>query len=117
MPEFDSLIRHPKVMEPLNSLMKNDICFSEIGLQHMAAYIGDPKHWGWYRDGGHLIEHPLRMKNIQLIVYLSNVDETTHCFSVSPESVKQPILDDREAQLKQGGICNLYGDAGTAIFV
>ena len=118
-PEFDSLIRHPKVMEPLYNLMGDRICFSEIGIRHMAAYVGEPRHCVWHRDGDvhggkHLMEHPLRIRNIQLVVYLSDVDETTHCFSISPESVGQPILE-KEAQLERGGVHNLYGQAGTAI--
>ena len=58
------------------------------------------------------MEHPLRTRNILLIVYLAKADETTHCLS---KSVDQPILkDDNEAQLQRGGICSLYGSAGTA---
>jgi len=118
-PEFDGLIRHPKVMEPLSDLMGGDICFSEIGLRHMAAYAGEPRYCVWHRDGDvrgekHLMEHPLWIRNVQLMVYLSDVNETSHCFSISPESVGQPVLE-KEAQLERGGIHNLYGQAGTAI--
>ena len=113
-PDFDQLIRHHRVMEPLHRLMGGDLCFSEIGLRHMGVYAGVPKHWSWHRDGRHLMEHPLHTRNIQLIVYLAEVDETTHCFSISPESVDHPILEDNEAQLQRGEICNLYGTAGTA---
>ena len=114
-PEFDQLIRHHRVMEPLHRLMGGDLCFSEIGLRHMDRYTDIPKHWGWHRDGKHLMDHHLRTRNIQLILYLAEVDETTHCFSISPESVDQLILEDKGAQLQRGGICNLYGPAGTAI--
>ena len=118
-PEFDGLIRHPKVIKPLSDLMGGDICFSEIGIRHMEAYTGESRHCVWHRDGDvrgnrHLLEHPLRLRNIQLMVYLSDVGESTHCFSISPESVSQPILD-KEDQLERGGIHNLYGKAGTAI--
>ena len=118
-PEFDSLIRHPKVIQPLSKLMGGEICFSEIGIRHMAAYAGEPRHCVWHRDGDvhgdkHLHEHPLWIRNIQLMVYLSDVNETSHCFSISPESVGQPVLE-KEAQLERGGIHNLYGQAGTAI--
>ena len=37
-PEFDQLIRHPK-------LMGGELCFSEIGLRHMAQYESTPKYW------------------------------------------------------------------------
>ena len=95
------------------------MCFSEIGIRHMAAYTGEPRHCVWHRDGDvrggrHLMEHPLWIRNVQLMVYLSDVNETTHCFSISPESVGQPVLE-REAQLEHRGIHNLYGQAGTAI--
>jgi len=118
-PEFDGLIRHPKVIQPLSDLMGDEMCFSEIGIRHMAAYAGEPRHCVWHRDGDvqggkHLMEHPLWIRNVQLMVYLSDVNETTHCFSISPESVGQPVLE-REAQLEHRGIHNLYGQAGTAI--
>ena len=61
------------------------------------------------------MEHPLRIRNIQLMVYLSDVDEKNHCFSISPESVDQLILEKKEEQLERGGIHNLHGQAGTAI--
>jgi hypothetical protein len=48
------------------------------------------------------------------MLYLTDVDETTHCFSISPESIDQAVLD-IEGQLKRGGIHDLHGEAGTAI--
>ncbi len=114
-PEFDQLIRHPKLMGPIAELMGGELCFSEIGLRHMAQYESIPKYWAWHRDGKHLMEHPLRMRHIHLMLYLADVNETTHCFSISPESVDDTILENKDAQLKRGGIHNLYGPAGTAI--
>ncbi len=112
-PEFDGVIRHPKVMEPLRALMGGDICFSEICIRHMAPHDGEPNR-GWHRDRPHRLEHPLRMDYVQLMLYLTDVDKTTHCFSISPESIDQEVLD-TEGQLKRGGIHDLHGEAGTAI--
>jgi hypothetical protein len=112
-PEFDDLLRHPKVMEPISELMGGKTCFSEICIRHMEPYEGE-LHRGWHRDRAHLLDHPLRMDYIQLMVYLADVDETTHCFSISPESIDQDVLD-TEAQLEHGGIQDLYGESGTAI--
>ena len=78
----------------------------------MRAYDGS-LHQGWHRDRPHWDEHPFRMDYIQLMVYLSDVDEETHCFSLSPEAVSQPVLEDKEEQLKQGGEYHLHGPAGT----
>ncbi len=49
-----------------------------------------------------------------LMVYLTDVSAPTHCFSISPESVDQEILD-KEAQLERGGIRDLHGRSGSAI--
>ena len=39
----------------------------------------------WHRDVRHLEGHPLRMNYIQAMVYLTDVNEETHCFTISPE--------------------------------
>ena len=111
--EFDGIIRHPKIISPLQTLMGGDICFSEICIRHMAPYDGEPRR-SWHRDRKHWLEHPLRMDYIQLMLYLSDVNETTHCFSISPESIHQAPLD-TEPQLERGGVHDLHGEAGTAI--
>tara|TARA_B100001013_G_scaffold308439_1_gene212394 strand:- start:15 stop:395 length:381 start_codon:yes stop_codon:yes gene_type:complete len=48
------------------------------------------------------------------MVYLTDVDEITHCFSISPESAAEEILD-RGSQLQRGGMVDLYGSAGTCV--
>ncbi len=95
--------------------MGDEVCFSEICFRHMGPYDGEPipgmTSWEgpagrrWHRDGG---ERFLRM------VYLTDVDETTHSFAISPESIDQELVD-KEAQLERGGIRDLHGIAGTAI--
>ena len=113
-PEIDGIIRHPKIIKPLHALMGEEICFSEICIRHMAAYESPELHRSWHRDRPHWDEHRLRISYMQAVVYLTDVDETTHCFSISPESVNQEVLD-VEAQLERGGIHDLHGKAGTAI--
>ena len=92
--------------------MGGPLCFGEIGLRWMGAYEGEFNQ-GWHRDRPHWLDHPLRMDYIQLMVYLSDVDETTHCFSISPESIDDEILMDHQAQFARGGVYDLHGPAGT----
>ena len=126
-PEFDEIIRHPKVMEPLRGLMGGEVCFSEICLRHMGPYEGEPVRgltswdgpvgYRWHRDGGARFrwpEHPLQIGLIALMLYLADVSDSTHSFSISPESVDQEILN-KEAQVAHGGIRELHGRAGTGI--
>ena len=111
-PQFDELIRHPKIYPKIEALMGGPLCFGEIGLRLMRAYDGQ-LHQGWHRDRPHWHEHPLRMDYIQLMVYLSDVDEGTHCFSLSPESIDQEVQQDQGEQIARGGEYHLHGPAGT----
>ena len=113
-PAFDDLIRHPRILPVVESLMGGPVCFGEIGLRLMPAYDGE-LHQQWHRDRAHLSGHPLRLGYVQLMVYLSDVDAHAHCFSLSPESVDEPIFDDADAQLRHGGVYDLHGPAGTCL--
>jgi hypothetical protein len=111
-PKFDELIRHPRIYPHILDLMGGPVCFGEIGLRSMGAYNG-AFHQGWHRDKPHWQEHPLRMDYIQLMTYFTDVDENTHCFSLSPESIDQAVIKDNQAQLARGGVYDLHGPAGT----
>jgi len=112
-PEFDALIRHPEVLALVAALMGGLICFAEILLRHVVPYAGEPAT-GWHRDRPHWLDHPLRVNFLQLTVYLTDVGESTHCLTLSPESVREPILD-QDAQLARGGSHDVCGPAGTAV--
>ncbi len=111
-PEFDALVRHPKVLPLVEALMGGPICLSEILLRHVVPYDGEHST-GWHRDKPHWPDHPLRMDFMQLTAYLTDVDESTHCLTLSPESVRYPLLD-KDAQLERAGSHEVYGPAGTA---
>ena len=111
-PEFDRVVRHPKIILAIDQLMGGPTCFGEIGARHMSPYDGQ-LHRKWHRDRPHWPEHPLRMDYIQLMLYLTDVSADTHCFSLSPESIHEPVLKDNDEQLKRGGITDILGPAGT----
>tara|TARA_B100001123_G_C15256053_1_gene1004692 strand:- start:529 stop:1284 length:756 start_codon:yes stop_codon:yes gene_type:complete len=111
-PGYDRVVRHPPILEAAVELMGGPLSFGEIGARHMGPYEGS-LHRSWHRDRPHWSEHPYRMDYIQSMVYLTDVDESTHCFSISPEGIDQPVLEDNEAQLKRGGIVDIHGPAGT----
>lgn len=115
-PKFDELIRHPKILPTIEELMGGLLCFGEIGLRWMGPYNGEFNQF-WHRDRPYWLDHPLRMDFIQLIIYLSDVDENTHCFSISPESLDHPALKDNQEQLARSGVYDLHGVAGTCALV
>ena len=53
------------------------------------------------------------MDYLQLVVYFRDVNAGTHCLSLSPESIADPVRDDEAAQLARGGVHDLHGPAGT----
>ena len=112
-PGFDNLLRHPKILPVITFLMGGPVCFSEICLRHTAPYYVEP-HQNFHRDRPHWENHPLRMDYMQLMLYFADVDESTHCFSISPESVNDPILDG-EAPLERNGTIDFHGPAGTIV--
>lgn len=111
-PEFDGLIRHPALYPKIEALFGGPICFGEIGLRRMHRYDGEP-HQAWHRDRGYWFEHPLRLDYMQLMVYLTDVDETTHCFSISPEDISDQPLKTAKEQLQRRTGVDLHGPAGT----
>ncbi|MDE2705818.1 MAG: phytanoyl-CoA dioxygenase family protein [Gemmatimonadetes bacterium] len=112
-PAVEEIIRHPPILDAVEALLGAPICLSEACLRHMAPYEGEG--WRrWHRDRPHWQQHPLRTQYVHALVYLADVDETTHCFSLSPEAADAPILD-QEDQLARGGIIDLHGPAGTVV--
>ena len=112
-PEFDGIIRHPEVLPPLCALMGGEVCFSELCIRHMAPHEGELSR-AWHRDRYHWLEHPYRMDYMQLMVYLTDVDETTHCFSISPEAANDEILETND-QVARRDFRDLHGAAGIGI--
>ena len=111
IPKIDALIRHANLTQPIETLLGGPVCLSEISLRYMAPYDG-PLVRGWHRDGPHALDHPLRTAYLHCMVYLTDVDADSHCFSISPGAFDAPILD-KEQQLERGGIVDLHGPAGT----
>ncbi len=111
-PAFDRIVREPNILGAVEELMGGPTCFGEIGARHMKPYQGD-LHRSWHRDRPHWPEHRYRMDYIQSMVYLTDVGPHTHCFSISPESVTDPVLDQIEAQITRGGIIDVQGPPGT----
>jgi hypothetical protein len=113
--EIDEIIRHFKIVAPMQELMGGPLTFEEVCVRHMGPYEGEVSR-SFHRDRPHWDEHALRLDYIQAMVYLSDVNADTHCFSLSPESIDEEVLD-KEQQIERGGIFDFHGAAGSvAIF-
>jgi hypothetical protein len=112
-PVFELTIRHPRVLPLAERLMGGPFCFEELSVRHTGPR-DETRATGWHRDRPHWPEHPLHLDYPQVIYYLTDVDESTHCFTISPEPADGEILD-RDAQVARGGAVYFYGRAGSAI--
>ncbi|HZP84457.1 MAG TPA: phytanoyl-CoA dioxygenase family protein [Chthonomonadaceae bacterium] len=112
-PIFETVIRQPLVLALLRRLMGGPFCFEELLVRHSGprdrALPTD-----WHRSQEHWREHPLHLDYPQVLYYLTDVDETTHCLTLSPEPAEGEILEPAE-QLERRGSVHFYGRAGSAI--
>ena len=119
-PEFHQLVRHPTILAALQDLMApgEQPALGEISLRHMQpSSAADPSagvHQEWHRDHPHAERRRHRTGYFTLMLYLSDVDEHTPCFSISPEASDDKLLPAPQ-QLAARGFQDLQGPAGTAI--
>lgn len=113
-PVFEKAIRHPRVLPLVERLMGGPICFEELAVRHRAGET-EARDTDWHRDRGYWHDHPLHLDYPQVIYYLTDVDETTHCFTISPEPAEGEIINDKSKHIERGGILHFYGKAGSAI--
>ncbi|MBI4552530.1 MAG: phytanoyl-CoA dioxygenase family protein [Candidatus Latescibacteria bacterium] len=112
-PVFEVAIHHSRVLSLVEALMGGPVCFEELAVRHRGP--SETTHdTGWHRDRPHWRDHPLHLDYPQVIYYLNDVDETTHCFTISPEPADGNILDPPE-QVERRGVVHFYGRAGSAI--
>ena len=111
----DTIILNEEILTLLENVMDGTFCFEETSIQ-----ITEPseisKPTNWHRDVSHLNGEFQKLLYPQLIIYLTNVDENTHCFSLSPEPQGNQISS-TEIQLQKHGVYNFYGQAGDAILL
>ena len=112
-PIFEITIRQPTVLALVERLMGGPICFEELAVRQTNP-SKEARPTGWHRDRGHWLTHPLHLDYPQVIYYLTDVDESTHCFTISPEPADGEILE-KEAHLERGGTVYFHGRAGSAI--
>ena len=112
-PAFEITIRHPLALPLVEELLGGPVCFEELSVRHTPP-ASETQPTGWHRDRPHWLDHPLHLDYPQIIYYLTDVDEETHCFTVSPEPADGEVLEPA-AQVERGGTVYFHGKAGSAI--
>ncbi len=86
---MDVTMRPPRLMPILRAIIGDDICAEEHSVRIRKPFAGAP-YCHWHRDGGGwpqlLPRPPYYTRYVSVAFYLTDVDETTHTFSVLPGS-------------------------------
>jgi hypothetical protein len=113
-PELDFTMRPPSLLPLMEAILGSDLCAEEHSVMIRAANPDGPTECAWHRDGTRTGTPPYYTFYLSVVFYLTDVDDTTHTFSVLPntgQSLELPPLE----QYDLGTAEHLTGPAGTAI--
>jgi len=113
-PEFDITARTPALLSLLEEIMGPEVCAEEHSVRIREPYDGEP-YCHWHRDAsGPQDKPPYWTRYISVVFYLTEVNDTTHSFSVLPgsaQSTERPALEEYDLDTAD----HIVGTAGTAI--
>ena len=113
-PELDFTMRPPSVLPLMEAIIGPELCAEEHSVMIRAANPDGPTECGWHRDSGGGTEPPYYTRYLSVVFYLTDVDETTHTFSVIPASAQ--TADSRELEEYDiSAAHHIEGKAGTAV--
>ncbi len=112
-PELDMTMRPPALLPLMQGILGPRICAEEHSVMIRG---GSPEQTEcvWHRDTQSVGDPPYMTSALSVVFYLTDVDETTHTFSVLPRTVRSATLEPLEAQ-DLSTARHLTGPAGTAI--
>jgi len=115
--ELDVTMHTRKIMPIIESILGPEICAEEHSVRIRRTFDGDP-YCSWHRDGHGWPQlksaAPYFTNYVSVAYYLSDVNATTHSFSVLPGSVQDGELRDL-GEYDQRGAHHIVGEKGTAI--
>jgi ectoine hydroxylase-related dioxygenase (phytanoyl-CoA dioxygenase family) len=112
-PAFDRTIVNHHVLPAVKELMQGEFCFDEFLLIVRSPCQERPATPIFHRDTSHLPEHPLALRHLSVLYYLTDHHEGTHCWSVVPEDVARKRADPTDVDAT--GARPVCGRAGTAV--
>ena len=112
--DFDEAIENPKTLEVLRAILGDDMTFEEfaIMLRNPTANLNEVK--GWHRDLVRDYDRRHEIDAVSIMMYLTDVSETDHCFAIVPESHAR-LLDLNPLDVPADAGVDLIGPAGTAV--
>ena len=112
--DFDEAIENPKTLDILRAIIGEVITFEEfaIMLRNPTANLNEVK--GWHRDLIREYDRRMEIDAVSIMMYLTDVTETDHCFAIVPESHNR-LVDMNPVDVPADAGVDLIGPAGTAV--
>lgn len=112
--DFDEAIENPKTLDILRAILGEQITFEEFAvmLRNPTANLNEVK--GWHRDLIREFDRRREIDAVSIMLYLTDVGETDHCFAIVPESHNR-LVDLNPADVAPDAGVDLIGPAGTGI--
>ena len=115
--ELDVTMHTRKIMPIIESILGPEACAEEHSVRIRRAFDGDP-YCSWHRDGQGWPQlkssSPHFTNYVSVAYYLSDVNDTTHSFSVLRGSIQGGELRDL-SEYNQKNAYHIVGEKGTAI--
>src|SRR5262245_35801745 len=112
--DFDEAIENPKTLEILRAIIGEEIAFEEfaIMLRNPTTNLNEVK--GWHRDIIREYDRRMEIDALSIMMYLTDVSATDHCFAIIPESHNRLVDINPRDVAPEAGV-DLIGPAGTAV--
>jgi hypothetical protein len=112
--DFDEAIENPKTLEILAAIIGDQITFEEfaIMLRNPTANLAEVK--GWHRDIVREYDRRMEIDAVSILMYLSDVTESDHCFSIVPETHNR-LVDTNPLDVALDAGVDVLGPAGTSV--
>ena len=115
--ELDVTMHTPIIMPIVESILGSEACAEEHSVRIRRAFGSDP-YCSWHRDGHGWPQlksvAPYFTNYVSVAYYLSDVNDTTHSFSVLPGSIRNGKLCDL-SEYDENDAHHIVGRKGTAI--
>jgi len=111
---FDEAIENPKTLDILRAIIGEEITFEEfaIMLRDPTTNLNEVK--GWHRDIVREYDRRREIDATSMLMYLTDVTQTDHCFSIVPETHNRLVDVDPLDVAPDAGV-DVTGPAGTAV--
>ena len=112
--DFDEAIENPKTLDIVRAIIGDQITFEEfaIMLRNPTENLAEVK--GWHRDIVREFDRRMEIDAVSVLMYLTDVTESDHCFSIVPETHNR-LVDTNPLDVPLDAGFDITGPAGTAV--